>query len=136
MATKKFQAQIAIFCHAGGSAEWLHKSHFQGRPWRSLCAGPAAARVLRFGSPVGFAAWESAFYFSACSDTTVGNGDVVLPSNWRMLRSAWEHHRRVAAEYPLGNLKLAQKLSRWPQTSTPTLLRHWTKLRNCCGLTR
>lgn len=29
--------------------------------------------------------WESAFYFSACSYTTVGYGDVVLPSNWRML---------------------------------------------------
>ena len=29
--------------------------------------------------------WESAFYFSACTYTTVGYGDVVLPSNWRML---------------------------------------------------
>src|ERR1700739_3130965 len=29
--------------------------------------------------------WESAFYFSASSYATVGCGDVVLPSNWRML---------------------------------------------------
>jgi len=29
--------------------------------------------------------WESAFYFSASSYVTVGYGDVVLPSNWRVL---------------------------------------------------
>ena len=29
--------------------------------------------------------WESAFYFSASSYATVGYGDVVLPSSWRML---------------------------------------------------
>jgi voltage-gated potassium channel len=29
--------------------------------------------------------WESAFYFSASSYATVGYGDVVLPSNWRLL---------------------------------------------------
>lgn len=29
--------------------------------------------------------WESAFYFSASSSVTVGYGDVVLPSSWRML---------------------------------------------------
>src|SRR5208282_136787 len=29
--------------------------------------------------------WESAFYFSASSYTTVGYGDVVLPSKWRRL---------------------------------------------------
>jgi voltage-gated potassium channel len=29
--------------------------------------------------------WESALYFSASSYATVGYGDVVLPSNWRML---------------------------------------------------
>lgn len=29
--------------------------------------------------------WESAVYFSASSYVTVGYGDVVLPSNWRML---------------------------------------------------
>lgn len=29
--------------------------------------------------------WESAFYFLASSYVTVGYGDVVLPSNWRML---------------------------------------------------
>lgn len=32
-----------------------------------------------------FPSWESAFYFSACSYTTVGYGDIVLPHNWRML---------------------------------------------------
>ena len=29
--------------------------------------------------------WESAFYFSASSYATVGYGDVVLPSRWRLL---------------------------------------------------
>jgi voltage-gated potassium channel len=32
-----------------------------------------------------FSSWESALYFSASSYATVGYGDVVLPSNWRML---------------------------------------------------
>jgi voltage-gated potassium channel len=32
-----------------------------------------------------FPSWESAFYFSASSYATVGYGDVVLPSNWRLL---------------------------------------------------
>ena len=32
-----------------------------------------------------FSSWESALYFSASSYSTVGYGDVVLPSNWRML---------------------------------------------------
>jgi voltage-gated potassium channel len=32
-----------------------------------------------------FSSWESALYFSASSYATVGYGDVVLTSNWRML---------------------------------------------------
>jgi hypothetical protein len=32
-----------------------------------------------------FPSWESAFYFSACSYSTVGYGDVVLPAHLRML---------------------------------------------------
>jgi hypothetical protein len=32
-----------------------------------------------------FSSWESALYFSASSYATVGYGDVVLPSSWRML---------------------------------------------------
>ncbi len=32
-----------------------------------------------------FRSWELAFYFSASSYATVGYGDVVLPSNWRLL---------------------------------------------------
>jgi len=32
-----------------------------------------------------FPSWELAFYFSASSYATVGYGDVVLPSNWRLL---------------------------------------------------
>ena len=31
------------------------------------------------------ASWDSALYFSATSYTTVGYGDIVLPSKWRML---------------------------------------------------
>jgi voltage-gated potassium channel len=32
-----------------------------------------------------FPSWELAFYFSACSYSTVGYGDVVLPTKWRLL---------------------------------------------------
>ena len=32
-----------------------------------------------------FRSWESALYFSAVSYSTVGYGDIVLPSKWRML---------------------------------------------------
>ena len=32
-----------------------------------------------------FSSWESAFYFSATSYSTVGYGDVVLPPQWRLL---------------------------------------------------
>jgi voltage-gated potassium channel len=32
-----------------------------------------------------FRTWELAFYFSASSYATVGYGDVVLPSHWRLL---------------------------------------------------
>jgi voltage-gated potassium channel len=32
-----------------------------------------------------FPSWELAFYFSASSYSTVGYGDVILPSNWRLL---------------------------------------------------
>ncbi len=32
-----------------------------------------------------FPSWEHAFYFSASSYSTVGYGDLVLPSNWRLL---------------------------------------------------
>ena|SRR5271166_1031682 len=32
-----------------------------------------------------FSTWDSAFYFSASSYSTVGYGDVVLPAKWRFL---------------------------------------------------
>jgi voltage-gated potassium channel len=32
-----------------------------------------------------FRSWESAFYFSAASYSTVGYGDVLLPPHWRLL---------------------------------------------------
>jgi voltage-gated potassium channel len=32
-----------------------------------------------------FPSWELAFYFSATSYSTVGYGDLILPSNWRLL---------------------------------------------------
>ena len=32
-----------------------------------------------------FPSWEIAFYFSASSYSTVGYGDVVLPSTWRLI---------------------------------------------------
>jgi hypothetical protein len=32
-----------------------------------------------------FPSWESAFYFSAASYSTVGYGDLVLPARWRLL---------------------------------------------------
>jgi voltage-gated potassium channel len=32
-----------------------------------------------------FPSWDAALYFSATSYSTVGYGDLILPSNWRML---------------------------------------------------
>jgi hypothetical protein len=32
-----------------------------------------------------FPSWELAFYFSASSYSTVGCGDLILPSSWRLL---------------------------------------------------
>jgi voltage-gated potassium channel len=32
-----------------------------------------------------FPTWERAFYFSASTYATVGYGDLILPSNWRLL---------------------------------------------------
>ena len=32
-----------------------------------------------------FSTWESAFYFSATSYSTVGYGDLVLPPRWRLV---------------------------------------------------
>jgi voltage-gated potassium channel len=32
-----------------------------------------------------FPTWELAFYFSASTYSTVGYGDLILPSNWRLL---------------------------------------------------
>ena len=32
-----------------------------------------------------FPSWQLAFYFSASSYSTVGYGDLILPSNWRLL---------------------------------------------------
>jgi hypothetical protein len=32
-----------------------------------------------------FSSWNSAFYFSGTSYSTVGYGDVVLPAKWRLL---------------------------------------------------
>jgi len=32
-----------------------------------------------------FPSWELSFYFSASSYSTVGYGDLILPSNWRLL---------------------------------------------------
>jgi voltage-gated potassium channel len=32
-----------------------------------------------------FPSWELAFYFSASSYSTVGYGDLIIPSNWRLL---------------------------------------------------
>ena len=32
-----------------------------------------------------FPSWELAFYFSASSYSTLGYGDLILPSNWRLL---------------------------------------------------
>ena len=39
--------------------------------------------------------WQSAFYFSAASYSTVGYGDVVLPSRWRLLGPSGEHDGRA-----------------------------------------
>ncbi|MGC1905710.1 MAG: ion channel [Candidatus Acidiferrum sp.] len=45
--------------------------------------------------------WASALYFSASSYATVGYGDVVLPSNWRMLGPLESIIFVLMCEFPL-----------------------------------
>ena len=84
-----------------GLIEWA-KSHF-GRGARALGSWGSAVLVVRFTSLIiclhfleillwtafyrwrCLSTWESAFYFSATSYSTVGYGDVVLQPVWRLL---------------------------------------------------
>ena len=84
-----------------GLIEWA-KSHF-ARNARALSAWGSAVLVVRFTSLIiclhiseillwtvfyrwrCLSTWESAFYFSATSYSTVGYGDVVLQPVWRLL---------------------------------------------------
>ena len=84
-----------------GLIEWA-KSHF-ARNAQALGAWGAAVLVVRFTSLIiclhiaeillwtvfyrwrCLSRWESAFYFSASSYSTVGYGDVVLQPVWRLL---------------------------------------------------
>ena len=84
-----------------GLIEWA-KSHF-ARGAQALGAWGAAVLVVRFTSLIiclhileillwavfyrwrCLSTWESAFYFSATSYSTVGYGDVVLQPVWRLL---------------------------------------------------
>jgi voltage-gated potassium channel len=52
--------------------------------------------------------WESNFYFSAASYSTVDYGDVVLPRFWRVLVAAGKRHGRAHVRY------LGQCLVRYP----------------------
>ncbi len=81
--------------------QWLRKVGM--RDFRTLLISSAAALVMKTTLAIVFlqglvilvwagcyrwlcfSSWESAFYFSATSYSTVGYGDVVLPSQWRLL---------------------------------------------------
>ena len=70
--------------------------------------------------------WESAFYFSASSYATVGYGDVVLPSKWRLLGPLESMVGMLMAGVSIGLLFAAvthlvdgESLSRLPLRSEP-----------------
>ena len=96
---------VTLWLQCGGLAAlivWVRRSLAHDlhrlRPFRSaaLVVRPTAAIVAMHGLLVMLwagcyrslclSSWQSAFYFSASSYVTVGYGDIVLPSNWRMLR--------------------------------------------------
>jgi voltage-gated potassium channel len=58
------------------------RSGIDGSNCRSARAGILWASLCRSRS---LPSWELAFYFSASSYSTVGYGDVLLPSSWRLL---------------------------------------------------
>jgi len=95
---------VTLCLHSAGLAALIHwvrralasDAHRLG-PFRSavLVVRLTAAVIVLHGVLILFwascyrrlclSSWESAPYFSASSYATVGYGDVVLPSNWRML---------------------------------------------------
>jgi voltage-gated potassium channel len=99
-----FLVTITLWLHCGGIATlitWARLAvagdiHKLG-PYRSaaLVVRVTTAMIAVHGSEVllwacsyrwlCFSSWESALYFSASSYATVGYGDVVLTSRWRML---------------------------------------------------
>lgn len=97
---------VAIHSLGSYSLSWWVARTFQRRPLPSLAAGWSlmvrliVALLLLHALEV--AVWaqffilqrlfpnaETAYYFSITSYTTVGYGDVVLPSSWRLL-GGWE----------------------------------------------
>ena len=85
--------------------------------------------------------WESAFYFSASSYATVGYGDVMLPSKWRLLGPLESMVGMLMSGVSIGLLFAAvthlidgQSQSRLPTYSEPTTTDHigLPTTRSCC----
>jgi voltage-gated potassium channel len=95
---------LTLWLHCGGLVAlifWVRRAlaadPYRLRPFRStaLVVQLTAAVIVLHGVLILFwagcyrwlclSSWESALYFSASSYATVGYGEVVLPSNWRML---------------------------------------------------
>jgi voltage-gated potassium channel len=95
---------LTLWLHCGGLVAlifWVRRAlaadPHRLRPFRStaLVVQLTAAVIVLHGVLILFwagcyrwlclSSWESALYFSASSYATVGYGEVVLPSNWRML---------------------------------------------------
>ena len=88
--------------------------------------------------------WESAFYFSASSYATVGYGDVVLPSKWRLLGPLESMVGMLMSGVSIGLLFAAvthlvdgKSQSRLPLHSEPVIADHvGLRQRRCCYLGR
>jgi len=95
---------ITVWLQCGGIATlitWVRRALADGvhtlRPFRStvLVVQVTTAVIAVHGLEIllwaccyrwlCFPSWESALYFSASSYATVGYGDIVLPSRWRLL---------------------------------------------------
>ena len=94
---------ITLFVQCGGAASliiWIRNIPRENRHVRvfhcaALVMQTTLAVILLHGIVIllwascyrllCFPSWESAFYFSASSYATVGYGDVLLPSKWRLL---------------------------------------------------
>ena len=100
-----FLVTLTLLVQSAGMALLIHWARYHiGRGVKNLRPLHSAVFVVRFPSAMivlhtlqiilwaafyrlrCLSSWESSFYFSSATYSTVGYGDIVLPGRWRLLR--------------------------------------------------